>query len=139
MGATKHTVVKASGIEESVSINHACYAAVQYDFYIPSTIWSHQAVQTFLNRLLSIEPGATIFTTGLIGLWRGDTEQTQIYRFILRTDRLQKETMAAALRSEIGQLMADLAATPLRQNAFCYTATEMTMNTAEPAGDERLE
>ena len=131
MGTTNHTVINASGAEESITITHSRYNAMQYDFYIPSSIWSHQAVQTFVNRLLSIEPGATIFTNGLIGIWHGDTEQTQIYRFILRTDRLEKKVMTGALQAEIGRLMADLASTPLRQNTFCYTETEIVMNNAE--------
>lgn len=130
MGTTRHTITNASGTAEEIAVNHTRHDAVQYDFYIPSAIWNDEAVQTFLGRLLVIEPGATIFTNGLIGLWHGDTEQTEIYRFIVRTDKLDKKVIDAALELEIGQLMADLAPTPLKQKAFCYTETEITVTTA---------
>jgi heme/copper-type cytochrome/quinol oxidase subunit 1 len=127
MTTTTHTVTNNSGTAERMTVSHDRSNAVQYDFYIPEAIWNHESVQTFLTRLLSIEQGATIFN-GITGVWQGDEEQTRIYRLILRSDRFQRNNVTSAFAGEVGRLMAELAVTPLAQQAFMYTETDIMMH-----------
>lgn len=125
MCKTEHTVQTGDGQNCRVSANHEDYRANQYEFYIPEAIWSHQSVQTFITRLASIEPGATIFQ-GLVGVWQGEPEQTPIYRVILRTGQFDPANTRSALHSEIGRLMADLSASDeSAQDAFMFTETDI--------------
>ncbi len=78
-----HTVQTGCGSGYRVRVDHDDYAAVQYEFYIPEAIWLCPSVQTFIRRMQSIEPGATVFH-GLIGVWHGVSETTRIYSLVLR-------------------------------------------------------
>lgn len=127
MSTTTHTVPNQSGCVEHVTVSHAREAAVQYDFYIPTEIWDAPAMQTFRTRLLAMDPGATEFN-GLTGVWQGDTEETRIYRLILRASQFQRNNVTDALKQEVGVLMATLSLTAQRQEAFMYTETDIHMN-----------
>ncbi len=125
MCKTEHTVKTPVYKGHRVSVNHEDYEAIQYEFYIPEAIWNHSSVQTFLQRLESIEPGATIFA-GLVGVWQGEHEQSRIYRKILRAEQLDHANTRAALHSEVGRLMADLSASAeSTQDAFMFTETHI--------------
>lgn len=127
MSTTSHTLQNQAGSAEHVTVSHSRCPAVQYDFYIPTAIWDTPPVQTFLTRLLSLEPGATVFN-GLTGVWQGETEHTRIYRLILRASQFQRNNVTDALRPEIGRVMAELSLTPQHQQAFMYTETDIQMN-----------
>lgn len=122
---TTHTVQTGGGKGYRVSVHHEDYQATQYEFYIPEAIWNHQSVQTFIERLESIEPGATIFQ-GLVGVWQGQPEQTRIYRMILRAGQFNPANTRSALHGEVGRLMADLSASKQSaQDAFLFTETDI--------------
>jgi len=122
---TTHTVQTGFGSGYRVRVGHDAYAATQYEFYIPETIWSHPSVETFITRLQSVEAGATIFA-GLIGVWQGVPETTRIYRLVLRAGRFDANNTRAALHSEVGRLMADLSASPQHvQQAIMFTETDI--------------
>ncbi len=123
MCQTSHTIQTGKGQGDRIIVNHNEYEAIQYEFYFPETIWNHPSCQTFMQRLGSIEDGATIFA-GLIGVWEGDSEQTRIYRMILRADRFDRSNVRTTLHSEIGSLMAGLSASAnSAQDAFMFTET----------------
>ncbi len=125
MPQTTHTVQTGSAGGYRVRVYHEDCAAVQYEFYIPEAIWNHESVQTFVNRLESIEPGATIFQ-GLVGVWQGQPELTRIYRMILRAGQFDPANTHSALHSEVGRLMADLSASDeSAQDAFMFTETDI--------------
>ena len=125
MCKTEHTVQTGSGQGYRVSVNHEDYQAIQYEFYIPEAIWEHESVQTFIERLESVQPGATIFQ-GLVGVWQGQPEQTRIYRMILRAGQFDPANTRSALHSEVGRLMADLSASDeSAQDAFMFTETDI--------------
>lgn len=50
-----------------------------FDIYLPTTLWTLGALSTFLQRLLTLCPGATIYE-GAVGLWQGQAEGTRILR-----------------------------------------------------------
>jgi hypothetical protein len=127
MCTTTHTVADKNGQAKHVNVKHVRIDAIQYDFYIPAKIWKAKRVQTFISRLGSLESGATIFL-GLIGVWNGEAEQTLIYRMILRANKYNRNNVASTLRSEIGNLKAELSVTKERQDEFMYTETEIKMN-----------
>ncbi len=128
--ATNHTVEDAQGQAVRVTINHSHYQAVQYDFYIPVSIWDATRTQTFLERLLSLQSGATVFN-GLTGVWRGDQEETRIYRMILRADQFDRNNIRTAFQNEVGSLMADLSVTSLRQEAVLFTETAIALSLSQ--------
>lgn len=124
---TEHTVQDSNGQATSVRVSHTCSQAVQYEFYIPDSIWNAAPTSMFIQRLLSVESGATIFT-GLTGVWRGDQEETRIYRMVLRAGRFDRENARGAFRNEIGRLMAELSVTANAQEAVLFTETEIVMH-----------
>ncbi len=125
MCKTEHTVKMPVYKGHRVSVNHDDYEAIQYEFYIPEAIWNHSSVQTFLQRLESIESGSTIFA-GLVGVWQDEPEHSRIYRKILRAEQLNPVNTRAALHSEVGRLMADLSAfAEAAQDAFMFTETDI--------------
>lgn len=130
MAKTTHTVQTGEGQGYRVIVNHEDYQAIQYEFYIPEAIWNNQSVRTFINRLESVEPGATIFQ-GLVGVWQGQPEQTRIYRMILRAGQFDPANTRSALHSEVGRLMADLSASnQSAQDAFMFTETNIRVTMA---------
>lgn len=135
MCTTSHTLQNQSGSASRVTVSHSREVAVQYDFFIPTAIWNERSVQIFLTRLLSLEPGATVFK-GLTGVWQGETEDTRIYRLILRASQFQRNNVTDALRQEIGVLMATLSLTPQQQQAFMYTETDIQMSMSTLRGQE---
>jgi len=129
MCTTSHTLHNQSGPAEHVTVTHSREAAVQYEFYIPQAIWDTPPVQTFLDRLLFLEPSATLFN-GLTGIWQSKAEETRVYRLIL-SGQFQRSNVINTLRQEIGVLMAGLSQTPQHQQNFMYAETEIQMNKAE--------
>lgn len=125
MCKTEHTVKVPVYQAHRVSVSHEDYEAIQYEFYISEEIWDHSSVQTFLERLESIESGATIFA-GLVGVWQGEPEQSRIYRKIIRAGQFDLANARAAFHSEIGRLMADLSASAeSAQDTFMLTETDI--------------
>jgi hypothetical protein len=127
---TNHTVHTGPGQGYHVRLTHEDYPAIQYEFYIPEVIWSHPSVQTFIQRLKSIEPGATIFQ-GLVGVWHVQPEETRIYRMVLRADEFDRANTRSALHSAIGQLMAHLSGSDeSAQDAFMFTEADIRVTMA---------
>ena len=104
-------------------VEHETYEAIQYDFYIPENIWTHRAVQRFIDRLQSVEQGATVMSR-LSGVWQGEPEQTGIFRIIVPASRSDAAEGRAALHQEIERLMDELAGDAASaQEAFMFTET----------------
>ena len=130
MCQTEHTVQTGEGQGYRVAVRHEDYDAIQYEFYIPEAIWTHPSVQTFLNRLRSIQPNATIFA-GLVGVWQGEPEQTCIYRMIIRAGHFDSANTRATLHGEVGRLIGDLsAADDSAQDTFMFTETNFRASMA---------
>ncbi|MEX0652816.1 MAG: hypothetical protein WD534_02200 [Phycisphaeraceae bacterium] len=120
---TNHAIQPPQGQASHVAVTHRAYEAVQYDFYIPTLIWELPSVKRFIERLDAIDPGATRFE-GLTGVWRGDREGTSVYRKILRRDQFDPDRTRSALQEAVGQLMADLCASPaFAQDTVMFTET----------------
>ena len=68
---------------------------------------------------------------GLTGVWRGEEEETRIYRLIIRTQQFNRDNVRTSFRSEIGRMMAELSAIKLEQEAVLFTETEITMALSE--------
>lgn len=106
-------------------IEHCDYAAVQFDFYIPESIWSEARTQKFIETIQSVEQGGTIFK-GLTGMWQGDQESTRIYRVTIPCDGMGRAILRAALHAEIETLLRSLALSPsTMQTALLFTETEI--------------
>lgn len=123
---TQHTIKTKKGSAARVSVRHADYCAVEYEFYIPALIYRRRATKRFITRLQSIEPGATVFK-GLQGIWRGESENTHIYRMILRGGRFDRKNVRTTLQNEIGALLAALSQLPgkVPQEAVMFTEREV--------------
>ncbi|HVC96347.1 MAG TPA: hypothetical protein VND64_21865, partial [Pirellulales bacterium] len=114
-------------------LQHHCERAIQYEFYIPAAVWSHSAVKEFREFLeTKLSNGATIFKTA-VGVWKGDEEDTNIYRLIVRP----KETQAGQdpdpadhrqmILDAIEKMMAHLAEwKESRQKEFLFTVQIIT-------------
>lgn len=129
MSTTTHTV-KNHGQAKPVKVDHNRNKAIQYEFYIPLKVWKEKRGKAFISRLGSLEPGATIFA-GLIGVWKGKAEETNIYRLILKTGLYDRKNVTDSICSEIGNMMAELSVSDVPnvpQDAFMYTETEIYMN-----------
>ena len=125
MCQTEHTVQTDEGQGYQVRVSHEDYVAIQYEFYIPETIWDNPSIQTFLQQLGSIQPNATIFQ-GLVGVWQGEPEQTRIYRMILGAGQFAIGNVRAALHSAIGSLMAELSGSAEHtQDTFMFSETDI--------------
>jgi len=73
------------GSTQNVTIEHDYRQdIVQYEFYIPAAIWQHSAVKKFITQLSKMDPSATIFK-GVTGVWKGEQEDTYIYRLIFHS------------------------------------------------------
>jgi hypothetical protein len=97
------------------------YAATQYEFYIPSAVWSHSAVRDFIAQLHTLENGATIFKTAT-GVWEGVQEDTNIYRLIYKPREGTAEQTRAILQPWVADMMAHLAEwRESRQVMFLFT------------------
>ncbi len=104
------------------------YSAIEYEFYVPAAIWDHAAVRIFLDELLSVEKGATIFK-GTIGIWQQTTEITHIYRVTLRRDRFSPDNFVQTIQNRIARLMADLTESlDAWQEEIIFTAKEITVS-----------
>jgi hypothetical protein len=123
---TTHTVRPLrEGGAKPVVVSHEDYCAIEYEFYIPAAIWAHSATQTFIHRLQSVEPGATLFT-GLHGIWRGQSEYTHVYRLILQACRFDRRNVRMTLQTEVGVLMAALSTwEESRQEEVWFTEREI--------------
>lgn len=128
---TEHTIQPPQGRAYRVAVSHKAYDAVQYDFYIPTLIWELPSLKRFIERLDAIDPGATRFE-GLTGIWRGDREGTSVYRKILRRDQFDPDNTRSALQAAVGQLMADLCASPeFTQDTVMFTETHIKVTLSD--------
>lgn len=50
-----------------------------FDIYLPDVLWTMGATQIFVNRILGISPGATIYEAAT-GVWQSTREQTRVLR-----------------------------------------------------------
>jgi hypothetical protein len=50
-----------------------------FDIYLPTALWTFGALGTFVQRILHVCPGATIYE-GAVGVWQGHGESTRILR-----------------------------------------------------------
>jgi len=135
MSETDHTIRPAQhGEAERVKVTPNDYAAVQYEFYIPCSVFSHSATRLFLERIQSVENGATVFS-GLTGTWqdkatgREETEPVAIYRVIIHGQRFQQERARIAIQNEADRLLALLSEwQESRQTEFWFTETNIHVN-----------
>jgi hypothetical protein len=112
------------------NLDHNEYPATQYEFYIPAAIWSHTAVKDILKYLQKIDKNATIFK-GMIGVWRGGAEDTNIYRLILKPKEGKTDpgTLRPMIQKQIEPMMAALAAWGESvQEAFMFTEQQIHVN-----------
>lgn len=128
MVKTHHTTQPMKpGSAATVEVDHDDKVAIQYEFYIPQSIWSHSATRTFITRLGTLAPGATIFK-GATGVWESETESVNIYRLILEGGKFDPNNTRAALHSEVGQLLARWSEwTGSAQKAFLFIETAISM------------
>ena len=119
------------GISVKMQLTHEDYQAFEYEFYIPAIIWQHPAVQAFLHQLRAIQPAATVFE-GLLGLWGGEMEATNVFRMIVREGEYDLKTVRMELHREIDELMLELAKDPeAKQEAFMFTERALTITMAK--------
>jgi hypothetical protein len=122
---THHPLVK--GEPAQITIEHENVGCVQYEFYIPATVYLHTATRRFLSRLGKLAPGATI-SKGAIGSWEGGEEDVNVYRLIL-SEGFDREEMRANLHAEIADVMAALAESKESvQQEVIFTEVEIRMD-----------
>lgn len=122
---TYHPLVKGEAAQ--IVIEHENVGCVQYEFYIPATVYLHTAVRRFLIRLGKLAPGATI-SKGAIGSWEGGEEDVNVYRLIL-SEGFDREAMRGTLHSEIADVMAALAeSSESAQQEVIFTEVEIRMD-----------
>lgn len=106
-------------------VTHDDFDAVEYEFYIPAAVFDHSATKDFIARLKTIQPSATI-SKGLQGVWQGSTEDTNIFKMVLRKGQFDAAQLRSVLRSEIGRLVASLSAwTESKQGSVLFTEREI--------------
>jgi hypothetical protein len=115
---------------KEIPIEHEDYRAIQYDFYIPAAVWDHSRVKVFRQRLESIASGATIFK-GTTGVWMGQSEDTHVYRMIIREGQFDPNGTRSVLHGELGRLLADLSTwRESAQQAMMFTETDIRVTMA---------
>ena len=115
------------GEATQITIEHENVGCVQYEFYIPATVYLHTAVRRFLSRLGKLAPGATI-SKGAIGSWEGGEEDVNVYRLIL-SEGFDREKMRGTLHEEIADVMASLAESKeSAQQEVIFTEVEIRMD-----------
>jgi hypothetical protein len=84
-GSTEHRIkpLRRAISPARVDVLHDEFVATEYEIFIPAGIWTHTAVQEFLDEPLRAEGGATI-SKGATGLWRGGQEETHVIRIVVR-------------------------------------------------------
>ncbi len=127
-GRSRHTIHPLKpGRKTTVAVEHEEFQAMEYDIYVPAGIWSHSAVQAFVNEPVSLEGGATI-SKGATGLWRGGQEETNIIRIVVRAARVDHDRFFDHLHQRLGELMAHLAEVPeAQQNTMMFTVRPLTV------------
>jgi hypothetical protein len=111
-------------------IKHHEFKAIQYEFYIPTLILGHPAVKLFIERLGSVELGATTIPE-LGGVWKGVPETTTIYRMVVHANRFSRKGFRLAVQPEIGKMMDELARDAnekMKQEAVLFTETKIHVN-----------
>ena len=94
---TTHTVSQSSGSAQTITVDHAFYEAIKFDFYIPEQIRNNAAIEELIRTIDSLGEGATIYPQ-LTGIWMGQPEGVQIYSVVLRRDRFDLEHVRNGLR-----------------------------------------
>jgi hypothetical protein len=108
-----------------VAVEHDEFAAIEYEIFIPAGIWTHTAVQEFLDEPLKIEGGATI-SKGATGFWHGSEEETHVIRIVVRADSTDPDAFFDSLQERVGRLMSRLAEWPeAKQQEVMFTAKEV--------------
>jgi hypothetical protein len=128
---TERRVAIAAGKPLHASVAHTSYKAFQFDFYIPKSIWKVPIVEDFLDSLAALG-GATVFDDE-IGIWKGGTEKTQVFRLVVRAADLPINRLRKTLKHKVGALMASLSATKYAQETLLYTETVVRMAMARHA------
>jgi len=129
-GSTQHSIkpLRRAAAAARVAVSHDEFVATEYELFIPAGIWTHTAVQEFLDEPLRAEGGATI-SKGATGLWRGGQEETHVIRIVVRhaADREHgADRFFDLLQRRVGRLMARLAEWPeARQQEVMFTAREV--------------
>ena len=115
------------GSAQDVTIEHDYRKEiVQYEFYIPAAIWQHSAVKKFITQLSNMDPSATIFK-GATGVWKGEQEDTYIYRLIFDSGEFTYDTTRSKLIDFIGKMMASLSEWhESAQDAFLFTENDIS-------------
>ena len=110
-------------------IEHLNYAAIQYEFYIPRQIWNLEAVRLFIERVDSVQSGATVLPH-VVGVWLGDREGTRIYRKIIRSARIARDSLRQLFEDEIRRMMRDLPPAN-QQDAVLFTENEIFVSLSQ--------
>lgn len=84
-----------------------------FDIYIPEALWGLDALETFVQAILSLAPGATIYR-GARGVWNAQGEDLRVLRISIEvTDSGGKKTwdvpnLRAAVRNAATELLVNL-------------------------------
>lgn len=108
------------------------FEALEFDFFLPTAIWDHQAVCAFRDDLAAVEPGATIQHANT-GLWNGEAEGTRVYRLLLRVGAFDPDRVTRWLHRRVGRLADELAGdAAARQDEVRFTRRSVQVFTATP-------
>ncbi len=90
-----------------VETYHEEYEATEFEFYVPSVVWTHCDVIEFRDRLAELPNGATVIKS-VDGLWQDQSEETNIFRVIVRRGQVKLESLRNWAQNEVSRLTARL-------------------------------
>jgi hypothetical protein len=66
-----------NAIRHDLARTTSCHQVV--DIYLPTNLWQYRATDVFIERVLTLCPGATIYR-GALGRWAAQDEETRVLR-----------------------------------------------------------
>lgn len=84
---------------------HEDYKATEFEFYFPAAIWTQLDVMQFRNSVANIPQGATVIKS-VDGVWQDQSEETHIFRIIVRRGQFSESDLLEWLHNEVSKLTA---------------------------------